>query len=243
MLRAVDKEKPIPLYYQIEESIRAQIESGELAPGEKLPTEQWYCSFFGVSRMTLRKALQDLINAGVIERSRGQGPTVAQPRLSQQLVRFSGLYDTLEAQGLHVTTRILSIGKKRAGALEASRLSVPEGTEILALRRLRFVHESPIALQHTCLRGDITGPIRSADLEDGSLYHLLEERGVCIERATQKFTACIPTKAQCRMFSLSEETPLLYTERTSFLKDETALEFSRCWYISSRFSMTVELKR
>lgn len=243
MLNPVDKEKPIPLYYQIEETIRAQIESGKLVPGEKLPTEQWYCSFFGVSRMTLRRALQDLINAGVIERRRGQGPIVARPKLDQQLVRFSGLYDTLAAQGLQVSTRILSLGRKRAGALEARRLGIPEGSNLLALRRLRLLKGEPIALQHTCLRGDLCGPIHASDLEEGSLYHLLEDRGVCIERATQSFTACMPTKSHRRLLALPEHTPLLYTERTSFLKNGTTLEFSRCWYSSSRFSMIVELKR
>ncbi|MCI9264015.1 MAG: GntR family transcriptional regulator [Oscillospiraceae bacterium] len=243
MRNIVDKENPTPIYYQIEESIQRDISEGRLAPGDRLPTEQWLCAFYGVSRMTVRRAIQELINSGSVQRQRGHGPVVAPPRLVRPLSHFAGLYDTLAVQGIHLTTRVLSLETMPAASTEAERLRVRKGEPVLALRRVRYMDGFAIALQHTCLREEVVGPLRKEELESQSLYHLLADRGFHIEGGTQKFTATMPNKAQRDILEVSAQTPLLYTERTSRIEGGVPLEFSCSWYNSSRFSMTVELGR
>ena len=235
------RKKPIPIYYQIEESIRQDIAAGRLSPGDRLPTEQQLCDLFKVSRMTVRQALQNLISDGVVQRRRGHGPVVALSNVVHPLSHFSGFSDTLAAQGIHVTTKVLSLQTLPATGKEAAWLQVREGDPILFLRRLRLVDGTPIALQHTFLPKAVVGPIRAAELEEQPLYHLLDRRGFQLESATQKVSACMPTKLQCRLLALSSQTPLLYTERSSRLIGGVPLEFACSWYNSSRFSMTVEL--
>lgn len=240
MYNIVNKENPIPVYYQIEESIRRDIISGLLTAGERLPTEQQLCQLFGVSRMTVRRALQDLISDGIVERRRGHGPVVAPPRLVRPLSHISGLSDTMAAQGIHVTSKILSLETLPARAPEAEQLHIPVGEPVLFLRRLRLVEGSPIALQHTYLHR-MVGPIEQFELEGRSLYHLLRDRGFHLGSATQKFTARMPTKAQCQLLEVPAHIPLLCTERYALLQNGDPLEVSRSWYNSSRYSVIVDL--
>ena len=241
MHNMVNKEIPTPVYYQIEESIRGDIAAGRLSPGDRLPTEQQLCDLFEVSRMTVRRALQDLISDGVIMRRRGHGPVVAPPRFVRPLGRFFGLFDTMAAQGILVTSRVLSWETLPASPREAQWLQIQEGEPVLFLQRLRLVDDIPLALQHTVLRGEETGFLRAEELEEHSLYHLLAQHGLHLEDGTQTVTARMPTQTQCRLLELSPQTPLLYIEHSTQLRSGETIEFSRSWYNSSRFSMVISL--
>lgn len=243
MPSAVNKEMPIPLYYQIESYIQEQIRTGGLLPEEKLPTEQWYCSFFGVSRMTVRRALQELISSGVLARRRGQGPIVAPAHLSAH-TRLTGLYDAFAARGVHLTTQVLFLGKEAVRPGEAGPLDVDSGTPLLSLRRLRSAEGSPVALQHSYLRGESCGgPLRASELKDSSLYALLEGRGVHVDHATQRFSSRPASEEQAELLGMEAAAPLIYAERVSYLANGEILEFSQSWFSPIGFDVTVELHR
>lgn len=244
MPAVIDKEKPIPLYYQIEAYIQEQIRTGKLSPEERLPTEQWYCSFFGVSRMTVRRALQELISSGVLERRRGQGPAVAPICPAPPRTHYFSLYDSFAERGVRLTTQVLSLENIPAQEQEARRLGVSSGAPLLSLCRIRHAEGSPIAYQHTYLRQSPCGhAIRPSALKSSSLYAVLEKQNVFIHHADQRFSACSADPALAELLGVEVNAPLLYAERTSYLRDGTTLEYSRSWLRPSNLDMTVKLYR
>lgn len=244
MPSVIDKEKPIPLYYQIAAYIQDQIRNGRFLPDEKPPTEQWYCSFFGVSRMTVRRAFQELISSGLLERHRGQGPTVAPIRATRARTRLPGLSDLFAARGVQLTSRVLSLSKEPAHPGEADRLGVEEGTQLLFLRRLHHAEGKPAVLQNIYLRGELCGgPLRSSELKNSSLYALLEMRNIRIDHAMLRFASYTADVKQTEFLGVEPGTLLIYTECVSYLESGEILEFSRNWFPPSGFDIAMDIHR
>src|SRR5690606_36647664 len=108
MARRVSKNSPIPLYYQLKEILQEMIDNEELKPGDALPSERELCEILGISRMTVRKAVMDLVNEGIVYREQGKGTFVAKPKSKHLLNKLQGFTEEMEEKGLKVKTQILS---------------------------------------------------------------------------------------------------------------------------------------
>ena len=141
---SIDRESPVPLYYQLKQLIAKQITEGEWLPGDMLPTEEQLQEQYGLSRTTVRQALKELEIEGLISRYRGRGTFVARPKISHSPDPHFNLTAYLTEQGMRPGWRIISAKWVSATAEVAERLALETGTLVYQLRRLRLANDEPI---------------------------------------------------------------------------------------------------
>src|SRR5260221_7478925 len=168
---------PIPLYFQIAENLKEAIEAGTIAPGERLDNELGLAEQLGVSRPTVRQAIQRLVQQGLVVRRRGLGTVVVGPRILRP-VALTSLYDELAADQRAPATAVLSLEEIAADDELAQVLSLAAGTPVLSIERLRFADGAPLAIMHNYLPAKLLQGRTEADLEQAGLYELLRSQGV-----------------------------------------------------------------
>src|SRR5881275_1040623 len=140
----VDRSSPVPLYYQVAQALQRAIEGGRLAPGLRLDNEIQLADDLGLSRPTMRRAMEYLVEQGLIIRRRGVGTTIVQPRVRRPR-QLTSLYDDLEVAGLQPSTAVLSLGIAPAPPEAAERLGVAAATPVHTVVRLRSARGRPLA--------------------------------------------------------------------------------------------------
>lgn len=240
----IDKSKPIPLYYQIADDIKRRIADDELKPGDKLPTEQWLIEAYGVSRITVRRALSELIADGTVERTRGYGPVVAQPKLNRQVLRLTGLHEELAKAGLAPTSKIHGVARKPAQGTVARQLGLEEGETVLSFHRLRLADGQPIATQVIYMPDALCPGLDPNRLERDSLYRIIEqEYGLVIDYANQTVGVKVPGRRLAEELQLTECVGLLQMSRTTYLKTRQAIEYTQIYYVPGRYEISMSLYR
>src|ERR671933_1680040 len=141
---AVDRTSPVPLYYQVAQQLEQLIESGQLPPGTKLDNEILLADQLGLSRPTLRRAIEYLVDRGYLVRKRGVGTQVVHPKVRRP-VELTSLYDDLTTSGKTPSTTVLSLRTLPATDAVAHALGIDESTPVLALERLRYADDEPLA--------------------------------------------------------------------------------------------------
>ncbi|MEW6047209.1 MAG: GntR family transcriptional regulator, partial [Bacillota bacterium] len=143
----VSKVSAIPLYQQLEDYIRESIESGQLKPGDRLPSETELSKRYQISRMTVRKAMERLEFAGYLERYPGKGTFVAAPKIPQRVSMLHGFHKKMSALGLKVKSTVLEVQSIDAGIIIERRLGLQTGDRVFQISRLRYVEGTPVAIQ------------------------------------------------------------------------------------------------
>jgi GntR family transcriptional regulator len=216
-----------PAHVQIESWLADAIAAGRLAPGDRLPPERELASRAGVSRMTLRQALDSLERRGVVARQvgRGGGTLVAAPKL--ELAGLAALSDQLRAQGRAVGARVLSAEALPASDAAAAELALEPGAPVFELVRVRFADRTPVALEHTILPADAF-PGLLAERLTGSLYELMRARYDDVPvRALERLEPVLATVDEAAVLGIDAGGPLFAVERTGYGATGRALEWSR----------------
>ena len=232
----VDRSSPVPLYFQVATQIEAAIDAGTLSPGDRLENEVALADRLGLSRPTMRQAIQSLVDRGLLVRRRGVGTQVVQGRVRRP-VRLSSLYDDLVTSGQQPTTQVLHRGLEPAGADVAEALGTPEGTPVLTLERLRSVADGPLAVLHNWLPAGLLP--EDADLADRGLYEVLRAQGVRPRVATQQIGAEAADPRTAALLGLAPGAPLLVVGRTCWDDAGRAVEFA--WHRYRADGYTVEM--
>jgi DNA-binding GntR family transcriptional regulator len=228
----LDRTSPVPLYHQVAQAIQAAIDDGRLARGELLENEVALAGRLGISRPTARQALRELVDKGHLVRRRGAGTHVAPARIRRP-VDLTSLYDDLTKSGKIPTTVVLEYENVPARADVAAALELPDGAEVVRLRRLRLADGEPLAVMTNYLPLAIA-PSRE-ELEQDGLYDCLRSRGVHPRIARQRIGARIATAAESRVLEESPRTALLTMERTTFDDSGGVVEFGQHVYRASRY--------
>lgn len=239
-MNRIDKSKPIPLYYQIKENITEKISSGELLPGDRLPTEAWFSEAFGVSRVTVRKAIDELISDGTVRRERGKAPVISNPKINRRFNKLSGLGNELSSQGISNSSKLLRFEECDSSADDAGRLSVSEGAPIIKMQRLQYAEGKPLAIQNILLRRDAysdTGPLQAG----GSAYEGFSDPDIKVSEATQTISARLPSASECRQLQIESTAPVLIMQRTTYLSDGSVVEYAETAYIAYKYNITITL--
>ncbi|MFZ5815150.1 MAG: GntR family transcriptional regulator [Bacillota bacterium] len=242
MLDDLQKELPIPLYYQIKTRLLEQIESGQLKPGDRVPSERELTDRYGVSRMTARQALVELETQGVLVREQGKGTFVATPKFEQPLALLTSFTEDMRRRGLRAGAQVLSAGLVPAERRAARDLGLAETARVYRLERLRLAGGEPMALETSHLAADRFPGLLELDLENRSLYALLRERyGVELARASQSLEA-VPADARlAEILRVREGTPLMLMERLSRDPQDRPVELVRSYYRGDRYRFVTEL--
>lgn len=235
-----------PYHEQILGHLLEAIQTGRLAVGARLPSERELAERYGVSRMTCRRALQELVDLGLAERQVGRGSFVAQAKVRQQLQGLTSFTEDMRALGLRPSSRLLAVGRRLPDAEAQRLLGLRRGEPVLYLKRLRLADGTPMALEINHLP-----MLRLPGLEElpeevleGSLYQLLAGRwGRRPTRATQTLEACRAGPEQASLLGVEPGAPLLRMTRLTLDQDGVPLEFVRSYYRGDRYRFQVELRR
>jgi DNA-binding GntR family transcriptional regulator len=233
---AVDRTSPVPLYFQVAEQVAAAIQRGELAPGDRLDSEIQLADRLGLSRPTVRQAIQHLVDKGLIVRRRGVGTQVV--RAVHRSVELTSLYDDLVRAGQRPTTSVLELSIVAAPVEVAAALAVPAGAEVQHLRRLRFADGEPLALMENWLPRDLVG-LTMEGLQARGLYAIMRSAGLNIRGAQQRIGARAATAAEAHTLGERRGAPLLTMTRTAYDDRGRQVEHGAHIYRASRYVLEV----
>jgi DNA-binding GntR family transcriptional regulator len=192
----IDRSSPTPLYFQLAQAIEGAISGGTLPSGSKLENEVLLAQRYGLSRPTVRRAVQELVDKGLLVRKRGVGTQVIQPHVRRS-VELTSLYDDLARAGEAPTTEVLSLERVPASAEIAEELDLGEGAEVVVLRRLRRSHGEPLALMTNHLPGRFHPTVE--ELAERGLYQFLRSQGVHLRVAHQRIGARLARAEEARL--------------------------------------------
>ncbi len=231
----------VPLYIQIAESLLERIESGELAPGDRLPPERALSEMLGVNRMTLRQALRVLELQGLLERRQGRGTTVALPRFDRNAGRLFSFTQGMERQGLKPGARLISVDQLPARAGMAKDLAIPVSSMVYVITRLRTVNQLPVLLERYTLPVRRFLQLDRHDLESRSIFEALAtEYGVVIDRAWQSLEPVLADPYEAGLLDVAIGAPLMLERRVSFDPEGRPVEAGRDLYRGDRFRFVTE---
>jgi DNA-binding GntR family transcriptional regulator len=235
----VDRGSPVPLWFQVAEHLEQAIVSGAMPQGALLDNEIALAQRLGVSRPTMRRAMEQLVDRGLVVRRRGIGTRVVQPKVRRPL-ELTSLYDDLATGGQAPTTELLGFHNVEATGEVAARLRVEEGSGVVHIERLRSARGEPIARMSNHLPADLV-TFDAAALERGGLYDLLRRSGVRLHSATQTLGARTATTAEARVLGESRGAAVLTMERETTDEEGRVVEFASHLYAASRYSFEIHL--
>lgn len=239
----IDRDSPVPYYFQLKRAIGGEIAAGRWAPGERIPSEPELGERFGVSRTTVRQALVELESEGVLRRDKGRGRFVAESRSRSRFLQSSrGFYDEAVRAGRNVTSRVLrcEVGPLPGWAAEA--LGLPRESGGVALERLRFVDGEPVMYVVSHFVEELAGAVLGADLESGSLYGALREREELVVVGGRRVVEAVGAPGEvARPLGVREGRPLLYVEAVSWGEEARPFECYRAWYRSDNAQIEVHV--
>ncbi|MFO7632140.1 MAG: GntR family transcriptional regulator [Caldilinea sp.] len=241
----IDHNSFVPYYAQIKDFLRTQIAQGDLPPGALLPSETELCAAFDVSRIVVRRALQELEHEGLIYRKRGKGSFVAEPKVHEQLVqRLTGFYQDMVDQGHVVFNRVLRQALDAVDGEISRWLQLPPDGEIVVCERLRLVDGKAVNLSVGYVPYRLCPDLPEADLTQCSLYALLEECcGRPITRGDRTIEAILPTATIAELLDIDPRSPVFKITNTCYLDDGTPIEHSVGYHRSDRTLFEVQLVR
>ncbi|MFB6846351.1 GntR family transcriptional regulator [Streptomyces sp. NPDC056373] len=236
---ALDRSSPVPLYHQLAQQLEAAIERGILAPGNLLGNEVDLSVRLGLSRPTVRQAIQSLVDKGLLVRRRGVGTQVVHSQVRRPL-ELSSLYDDLEAAGQGPTTEVVRNEIVPAACDVAAALGVPEGGEVTVLDRLRRTHGRPVALLRNYLPASLLD-LDGARLESTGLYRVMRSAGITLHSARQTVGARAATADEASRLDEEEGAALLTMQRTAYDDTGRPVEYGTHIYRASHYSFDFQL--
>lgn len=232
---------PVPKYYQLKEIIRDMIEQEELGAGEMIPPERELCERYGVSRMTARQAIMELVNEGLLYRVQGLGTFVAEAKVPQDTGRLTSFTQDMRERGMKVSSKVLEVEVDSAGPVVARLLGVDPGDRIVRVRRVRNADGRPMALETSHLLYDVARGVLDVDLSERSLYEELGKAGVRIAEAEQSYEAVLVNESESEHLGVPVGSPAMLMERLTFDADGRPFEYVKSVYRGDRYRVTTRL--
>jgi GntR family transcriptional regulator len=223
-----DPHSALPLYHQIKENLREAIENHLLLPEEMLPSERELSATYGVNRLTVRQAIDDLVQEGLLRRIRGIGTAVAQPRVVQVFPTVLGFSARMRSAGHATLNRVLSQEMETARTSVARRLHIPEGAPVMRLARLRIVNNEPLMLETSFLSLDRFPDLLQDDFAVRSLYDVVTARyNIKILELDQTLEPVLMTPYEAELLDSVAGNPAMLVEVIAYADEDDPFEFSK----------------
>ena len=237
--QAVETEvsKGIPLYRRLQRGIRHAIEAGTIHQDDALPAERDLALQLGVSRITVRRAVQELAAEGLLSQRQGAG-TFVTPRVEQPLSQLTGYTEDMTARGMRPSVQWLQRVVATASPDEALALNLSPGSKVSRLYRLRLADSRPMCLEHATVPQQY---LPDPEAVDQSLYAALDENDCRPVRALQRLRAELFSPEQADLLGVQPDSACLYIERRSFLANGASVELVRSWYRGDSYDFVAEL--
>lgn len=229
-----------PLYIKLRQTLADAIQSGRLADGQALPPERDLADLTQVSRVTVRKAVDDLVKDGLLIRRRGSGTFVAKPvsKLQQPLSHLTSFTEDMARRGYTTRSEWLERGLFPPSPDEMMKLGLKVGMQVARLGRLRIANELPLAIERASLAADI---LPDPTVVENSLYAELHRNGHRPVRAVQRISAQNVTRAEAGLLAVPVGSAGLAIERVSYLASGRVVEFTRSLYRGDAYDFVAEM--
>ena len=232
-----------PLYAQVEHALSARL-GVDLYPGDRLPTEDELIAEFGVSRITVRRAIQNLAAKDLVVTKRGQGSFVAAPHIKQPLTALTGFVEDMEAQGLPSRARVLKIEEIIAPPDARRALELPLGAQITHIQRVRLAVGHPVSFDDTYLPVELGRLVAQDDLENEQIFTLLESRHrTPLVEAAYALQASTANAEVAETLQIAEGDAVFRIERTSFTIGQRPVDHEILHYRGDAITFTTRLPR
>lgn len=234
----IDRSSPTPLYFQLSQAMERAITDGDLPPGSRLENEIALAQRFGLSRPTVRRAVQELVDKGMLVRKRGVGTQVVQSHVSRS-VDLTSLFEDLARAGEAPTTEVLELSREAASAEVAERLQLEPGDEVVRLVRLRRTRGEPLALLTNYLPSRFA--VTEDELREHGLYQYLRTQGVHLRVAHQRIGARLANAREARLLEEPPRAAMLTMQRTAYDDYGAVVEHGAHIYRASRYEFETTL--
>ena len=232
------------LYSRVETVLASEIAEGDLKVGDQLPTEDSLIARFGVSRITVRRAIQNLVSRGLVEIRRGKGTFVAAPKITQDLRELSGFVEDMHALGRKPTARVIGREIVTADATVASQLALTRGQRVVRIRRVRLADGVPLSFDETYLPLEIGKKIITEDLKIEPIFSLLERRyNVPLIEAEYKLDAVAAEREVAAALKVKQRSPIFRIERTSYSTGSRPVDYEKLHYRGDLVQFVTRLVR
>jgi GntR family transcriptional regulator len=238
----LNRSSPIPLYHQLGEEISRLIDSGVWPPKTQLPSERELCERFGISRITVRQTLHQLVSEGRLMRAHGRGTFVTHAPLRKWLLPLVGFSEDIAARGQKPGAHVLAFEAVEPPPGVAHELQLAEGEKAIVLRRLRLADGVPMAVETVHAPERLCPGILEEDLEDRSFYELLRRRyGIEPARASQSWQAVACPRPDARLLGVRTGSPVLEIGRTTYERGGRPFEHLQSFFRGDRYVYVAEL--
>jgi GntR family transcriptional regulator len=237
IVRPLDRSSPMPLYRQLRRSLRDAIDQDVLVPDDSLPAERDIAIDFGVSRITVRKAIEGLVDEGLLDRRHGAGTFVAS-RIQKNMAALSSFSEDIATRGWTASSQWLSKTEATVTPSESLALGLPPETVVYRFDRIRFAEEKPLALEKAIVPAWC---LPSMEAVGASLYAAMEQSNNRPTKALQRLQAIAFNSEQARLLGVSPGDPGLFIERRGYLEDGRIVEVTRSYYRGDAYDFVAEL--
>jgi GntR family transcriptional regulator len=227
-------------YLDLADALRARVAAGEVGPGGALASEAELSREYGASRVTVRRALDQLRREGLVVSRRGSGWFAALDPVRQPLGRVTTVEAAVEAAGARPSRRILSFAFVPAPPSVVSAFSPADDAEVLRVERVNLADDEPFALVTVWIRADLGAGLSRADVERAPFYDLLPLRGVALGHAQQTITAELATANVAQLLDVDTGAPLLLVRRTTYDDAGAAILYSEHRYPAGRTTFEID---
>ncbi|MBM7555952.1 GntR family transcriptional regulator [Halanaerobacter jeridensis] len=241
-MKKISKDKPVPIYYQLKEILKEMINNNVLRAGEKIPTERELCEIHDISRMTARRAVNELVNEGLLYREQGRGTFVeeAEAKFKQQLSELHGFTEEMQNKDFETESKILSFTIKEVTKEIREHL---QSEKAIAIKRLRIVDDVPLAIENVWVPCELCPDLTEDVLAGSSLYNIFEERyNYQLDHARQTIEPTVLTNEESDLLSLPKESLALLFRRTTYLSNDDIIEYTKSIYRSDEYKYEVLLE-
>ena len=229
-----------PIYIQIHNDIKRAIEAGKWAVGDRIPSERELSRNFDVSRMTLRQAIQTLVDEGFVERQVGAGTYVANQKVQEKMSGVTSFTDLMLTQGKQPTSKTISYHVMNPSLSEAEKLKLNEDDQVLRMERIRYGDDVPICFEVATVPEKLVDGLSKKEVTS-SLYRALEDKKqLSPGKAQQTVSAMSASERIAEYLSIKRGDAILRLRQVTYLQDGTPFEYVRTQYVGERFEFYLE---
>jgi GntR family transcriptional regulator len=244
MTHSLNKNTPVPLYFQLKQHLIQLIESGELKPGDNIQSERELSEKYDISRMTVRQALLELVNDGRLVREQGRGTFLAQPKINQGLFKLTSFSEDMISRGLKPGAYVVDVVVQPPSSSVREALKIRGSSSVIILTRVRLADDKPMALEVTHLSQRRFKGLELESFEGVSLYKLIESKfGITPASASQTIEVGMPTPREMNLLQVTSAMPVMLIKRVTYDQEGNPYEFVKSIYPGDRYKFHAELVR
>jgi len=232
-----------PLYEQLKDVLKQRINSDEFKTDEALPGERQLMDMYGVSRVTVRQAIGEMVNEGLLYRVHGKGTFVAPKRIERPLARLLGVAEELTKEGYTTGIKVIEVGSKMPEPAIRRELKLAENETVFMVSRLILADQQPLLLDYSYFPQTIGQLLANTDLSRDLIYTQLELYGYKICDGEQRISAGRASQEEAKYLQCKVNSPVLVVKRTTFVEGEFPIHYSIAIYRGDRYQYKVNLKR